>query len=81
MSQKTEILHLSVASGNYERINTPVSFGLEGVSISDTLSFQLFEKVNGKFIQKTFQIEPGYTSQLWWILNGKTSPGRTRESL
>jgi hypothetical protein len=79
LSQKTEILHLSVASGNYERINTPVSFGLEGVSISDTLSLQLFEKVNGKLIQKSFQIEPGYTPQLWWILDGKTSTGRARE--
>ena len=79
MSQKTEILHLSVGSGNFERINSPVSFGLESVSISDTLSFQLFEKVNGKLVQKIFQIEPGYIPQLWWILDGTTAPGKTRE--
>jgi len=79
MSQKTEILHLSVASGSIERINSPVSFGLESVSISDTLSFQLFEKVNGKLVQKAFQIEPGYIPQLWWILDGTTAPGKTRE--
>ena len=78
-SQKAEILHLMVESGNYQRINTPVSFGLEGVSIADTLSFQLFEKVNGKLIEKTYQIEPGYIPQLWWVLDGTTGLGKTRE--
>src|SRR5450759_4850047 len=71
-SQKTEILHLSVGSGKFERINTPVSFGMEGISISDTASFQLFEKVNGSLIQKTFQIESGFIPRLWWILDGTT---------
>jgi len=80
-SQKTEILHLSVGSGKFERINTPVSFGMEGVSISDTASFQLFEKVNGSLIQKTFQIESGYIPRLWWILDGTTNSGRFREYL
>lgn len=80
-SQKTEILHLSVGAGNFERINTPVSFGLESVSISDTASFQLFEKVNGRLIQKTFQIESGYIPRLWWILDGTTNSGRFREYL
>ena len=79
ISQKTEILHLSVGSGNYERINTPVCFGLERVSIEDTMSFQLFEKVNDKLIQKTFQIESGYIPQLWWILDGTTASGKVRE--
>jgi hypothetical protein len=79
LSQKTEILHLSVGSGNFERINSPVSFGLENVSINDSLSFQLFEKVNGKLVLKTSQIEPGYIPQLWWILDGTTAPGKSRE--
>ena len=79
ISQKAEVLHLMVESGTYQRINTPVSFGLEGISISDTLSFQLFEKVNGKLIEKTFQIGPGYIPQLWWVLDGTTASGRTRE--
>jgi len=78
-SQKAEILHLMVESGNYQRINTPVSFGLESVSIADTLSFQLYEKVNGKLIEKTFQIEPGYIPQLWWVLDGTTGLGKARE--
>lgn len=79
LSQKTEILHLSVGSGNFERINSTVSFGLENVSISDSLSYQLFEKVNGKLVLKTSQIEPGYIPQLWWILDGTTAPGKSRE--
>jgi hypothetical protein len=70
-----------VGSGTFQRINTPVSFELEGVSISDTLSFQLFEKVNGKLVQKTFQIESGYIPRLWWILDGITPPGKKREYL
>ena len=79
MSQKVEVIHLSVGSGNFERINSPVSFGLENVSISDTLSFQLFEKVRGNLIPKAFQIELGYIPQLWWILDGTTAPGKSRE--
>jgi hypothetical protein len=81
VSQKTEVLHFTVASGSFQRINTPVSYGLERVSISDTLAFQLYEKVNGKLIQKTFQIESGYIPQLWWILDGTTAPGKAREYL
>jgi len=79
ISQKAEVLHLMVESGNYQRLNTPVSFGLEGISIGDTLSFQLFEKVNGKLIEKTFQVEPGYIPQLWWVLDGTTVPRKTME--
>ena len=79
ISRKTEILHLYVRSGNFVRINTPVSYGMEGVSISDTAFFQLFEKVNGKLVQKIFQIEAGYIPRLWWILDGTTNSGKIRE--
>jgi len=79
ISQRTEILHLFVESGNYQRINTPVSFGLEGLSVSDTISYQLIEKVNGKDIEKAFQVEQGYIPQLWWVLDGITEPGKSRE--
>jgi hypothetical protein len=78
-SQKTEVLHFYVEAGAYQRLNTPVSADLEGVSKSDTLSFQLFEKVKGELIEKPFQIEPGYVLRLWWILDGTTDPGKKRE--
>jgi hypothetical protein len=81
ISQNAEILHLKVESGDFVRINTLVSFALDGVSISDTTSFQLFEDVNGKLTEKIFQIENGYIPLLWWVLDGITSAGSSRKYL
>jgi hypothetical protein len=78
-SQKSEILHFVVESGNYKRINTPVSLSLEDISVSDSLTFSLYEKVSGKLIEKLFQVEAGYISRLWWMLDGTTEPGKKRE--
>jgi len=78
-AQKKEVLHFSVESGSSQRINTPVSVGLTGTIIIDTLSYQLFEKVNGKLIEKQYQIEPGYNELLWFVLDGTTPPGKSRE--
>ena len=78
-SQKTQLLHFYVETGNFQRINTPVSVDIEGVIKSDTLSFRLFEKVNGKMVEKSYQTEPGYIPRLWFILDGTTAPGRSRE--
>jgi hypothetical protein len=58
--QKALLLHFYAEAGAYQRINTPVSIELEGVIKSDTLSFQLYEKVKGALIEKPFQVEPGY---------------------
>jgi hypothetical protein len=77
--QKAQLLHFYVEAGAYQRINTPVSVGLEGVIKSDTLAFQLYEKVKGALVEKPFQVEPGYVSRLWWILDGTTEPGKKRE--
>jgi hypothetical protein len=79
ISQKVEVLHFIVESGAYQRINTPVDLNLEGITKSDTISFQLFEKVNGQFTEKPYQIESGYTTQLWFILDGTTESGEKRE--
>jgi hypothetical protein len=78
-AQKTEILHFTAEAGPYLRINTPVSLDLDGITITDTLSYQLVEKVNGKLIEKPFQIEPGYNTRLWFVLDGLTSAGKVRE--
>src|SRR5664280_1019859 len=77
--QKAQLLHFYVEAGTYQRINTPVSVELEGVIKSDTLAFQLYEKVKGTQVEKPFQVEPGYVSRLWWILDGTTDPGKKRE--
>jgi hypothetical protein len=78
-SQKIQLLHFNVEAGNFQRINTPVSIDLEGVSKSDTLGYQLCEKVQGQLIEKPFQVEAGYVPRLWWILDGTTEAGNKRE--
>jgi hypothetical protein len=78
-SQKTQLLHFYVEAGPFQRINTPVSVDLEAVSKSDTLGFQLCEKVKGQLIEKPFQVESGYVPRLWWILDGTTAAGKKRE--
>lgn len=79
MSQTDVLLHFNVETGAYTRINTPVCIDIEGVSKSDTLGYQLFEKVKGKLNEKQFQIEQDYMSRLWFILDGTTMPGIKRE--
>jgi hypothetical protein len=79
VAQTTRLLNFFVESGSFQRLNTPVSLSLEGLCVSDTLSFQLFEKINGKLIEKPFQVEQSYTPVLWWILDGTTPAGKTRE--
>ena len=79
VAQKTELLHFNVEAGKYQRINTPVSVNLDAISISDTLSFQLFEKIKGQLVEKPCQVEPGYTPLLWFILDGTTETGKLRE--
>jgi hypothetical protein len=78
-AQKKEVLHFIVESGSFKRINTPVSVALDGITIVDTLSYQLIEKVNGKLVEKPFQIETGYSILLWFVLDGTTSSGKQRE--
>jgi hypothetical protein len=78
-SQNGEIFHIKVDAGKFERINTPVSYNLEGINLIDSLSYQLVEKVNGKLVEKPFQIEPGYSARFWFILDGTTAAGKSRE--
>lgn len=78
-AQKKELLRFTVETGSFLRINTPVSLSLDGITITDSLSYQLVEKVNGKFAEKPFQIEPGYNTILWFVLDGTTAPGKVRE--
>ena len=78
-AQKTQLLHFYVEAGAYQRINTPVCINLEGLNKSDTLSYQLFEKIKGQLKEKPFQVETGYVPLLWWILDGTTNAGQKRE--
>lgn len=78
-SQKTEVLRFSVEAGKYQRINTPVSLDLADIIVNDSLSLQLFEQVKDKPVEVPCQIEPGYLSRLWWIMNGTTAAGAKRD--
>lgn len=78
-AQRTELLHFYVEAGNFQRFNTPVSLDVEAVPKSDTLGYLLFEKVKGKLIEKSFQVEAGSVTRIWWILDGKTEAGARRE--
>jgi hypothetical protein len=78
-AQKKELLRISVEAGKYQRINTPVSVDLYGIIVSDTLTPQLVEIVNGKQVEVSSQVEPGFNSRLWWIMNGTTAQGAKRD--
>jgi hypothetical protein len=78
-AQRKELARLTVEAGNYQRVNTPVSFDLSGINIADTLSFQLYEVVKGKLTETVSQVEKGYYPRLWWILSGVTPAGSKRE--
>ncbi|MGQ9620260.1 MAG: PmoA family protein [Bacteroidales bacterium] len=78
-AQRRELLRLTVEAGNNQRVNTPVSYDLSGISIADTLSLQLYESVKGKLTEVPSQIEEGYIPRLWWILSGITPAGAKRE--
>jgi hypothetical protein len=79
LAQQTLLLHFNVEAGPYERINTPVSLDLDGIVKSDTLSFQLFEKVKGQMVERPIQVESNYIPRIWWILDGTTYAGKRRE--
>jgi len=56
-----------------------VGVDIERFLIKDDKQFELFENVNGKLVEKSFQIENGYISRIWWILDGTTKAGNKRE--
>lgn len=78
-AQKKELARLTVEAGSIQRINTPVSFDLTGINISDTLTIQLYEIVKGKMVEVPCQVEEGYAPRLWWILSGVSQAGSKRE--
>ena len=78
-AQKAELKRFTVEAGKYLRINAPVSVDISDIDISDSLSYQLFELIRGKEIETPSQVEPGYYTRLWWILEGSTPAGTKRE--
>lgn len=77
--QKAEMLKFTVDAGKFSRINTPVSADLNSTIVSDSVSLQLYELVNGKESEVPCQFENGVSPRLWWILSGTTVAGSIRE--
>jgi hypothetical protein len=78
-SQKIKDFHFYIEAGAFNRINTPVSVDITQFPKNDSMSYQLFEKVNGHLIQKPCQVEQSYTPVLWFIMDGITERGKERE--
>lgn len=73
------LVKFNVYSGNIERLNTPVSASLAGVPLHlETSGLQLFEITDDKTVPVDFQLEPGFSPVLWWILEGETPAGTVR---
>jgi hypothetical protein len=79
ISQNVVMRRFIVESGSYQRVNTPVSADISDLNINDTIPFQLYELVKGKETPVQAQVETGYGSRLWWILEGTTPAGGKRE--
>jgi hypothetical protein len=77
--QKTEMLRFMVETGNYTRINTPVSADLSETVVNDSVSLQLYEVEKGSESEVPCQFENGISPRLWWILSGTTAAGARRE--
>ena len=75
-----EILKFKVESGNFDRIDCPVSFSLDQLNYNtDEGSLVLYELVKGQEISTPCQLETGHSAILWFILSGKTEKGQKRE--
>jgi len=70
---------ITVETGQYDRIDTPVSVSLE--AISDALKdapIGLVELKGSESLPVASQVEPGDPPKLWWILSGTTPAGSER---
>lgn len=74
------IFTATVASGDFNRQNSPVFLSLENILINTTYldQLQLFEIKGKDKIPVPFQLEPGNPGGLWWILSGVTHSGTHR---
>jgi hypothetical protein len=74
-------LKFEVYSGDYERINTPVSIEINQFKESELSSLALFETTGGIKREIPAQIDQEYGTRLWFTLKGITQPNITRTFL
>jgi len=76
-AQDRAVLTFTVASGDFVRQNSPVSFNLNGIALPEA-TYQLVELSAQGRTPVPFQIERGNTQQLHWVLSGTTPAGSKR---
>jgi len=72
-------VRIKVNTGQFDRINTPVSLALDGLNVNtDNGELCLYELRDGQKIKVPCQLEAGRSARLWWILSGTTQAGKVR---
>ena len=74
-----EIARFEVNSGKLSRLDAQVCVPLNGLNFNtDSINFSLYELVGKAETSIPFQVENGYTTNLWFVLSGKAEPGKKR---
>ena len=72
------LLKIEVNSGSQERINTPLSIGVNQLSDAELSELVLYETTGDTEKLIPFQVDPDYDTKLWFTLTGVTQPNTTR---
>jgi len=74
------LARFTVAAGECDRLDTPVSVDLTGVALGFAGDrYKLAEVKGDKRVPVMVQLEAGSPPKLWWILSGKTAAGTERK--
>ena len=78
-TQDSSLLSFTVKAGGFDRKNTPVSADLAGLNGDFAENnLQLVEIRDAKNVPQAFQLLPGDSPKITWILKGETSAGSER---
>ncbi|MBE9511135.1 MAG: PmoA family protein [Bacteroidetes bacterium] len=78
-AQQNPIAILTINAGNHDYYDTPVGVIVEELmNISDIDNLLLVEVSGNKRIPVMCQVEQGITRKIWWIMDGYTQAGTTR---
>ncbi|MBN1482984.1 hypothetical protein EH223_13700 [candidate division KSB1 bacterium] len=70
---------MHVYAGDFDRLDTPVSVCLDGITINQDHGFiRLYEITDDEKIEIPCQLELAATKRLWWILPGRTEAQMVR---
>ena len=73
-----KVLTFQVNSGDYDRINTPVSIGIPQFSEAEMADLVLYELSDNGKKEVPFQVEKDYNTVLWFNLQGTTPKNSLR---